>query len=221
MLMAHHGHGGACTAMWHQVCAKKSPALAPPGVAAISTSPASRARPCLLSLQARQRIFLIDSKGLVLKQRPNLSPEKAEFAQDASALLPPSRSASAGPSLSGSGPGRAAAPAVNPVNPTTGAFKRLEDAVSAVAPTALIGAAGVGAAFTQRVLEALCEHLALPYTRPLVLALSNPTSKAECTVCTTHHGVGARTTQGAMGGRRRWHAYRCALPTSNTPRSPP
>jgi malate dehydrogenase (oxaloacetate-decarboxylating)(NADP+) len=44
-------------------------------------------------------------------------------------------------------------------------------------PTALIGACGCGGIFTQPVLEAMVKSCALP----VVFALSNPTSKAECT----------------------------------------
>ena len=50
-------------------------------------------------------------------------------------------------------------------------------AVRRIRPTALIGAAGVPAVFTQEVVEAMAEF----NTRPVVFALSNPTSKAECT----------------------------------------
>jgi len=50
-------------------------------------------------------------------------------------------------------------------------------AVRQIRPTALIGAAGVAAVFTQQVVEAMAEYNA----KPVVFALSNPTSKAECT----------------------------------------
>jgi malate dehydrogenase (oxaloacetate-decarboxylating)(NADP+) len=50
-------------------------------------------------------------------------------------------------------------------------------AVKALRPTALIGAAGVPAVFTQEVVEAMSAL----NPRPVVFALSNPTSKAECT----------------------------------------
>lgn len=50
-------------------------------------------------------------------------------------------------------------------------------AVEAIRPTALIGASGQAGAFTAPVLTAMARHNA----RPIVFALSNPTSKAECT----------------------------------------
>lgn len=50
-------------------------------------------------------------------------------------------------------------------------------AVEDFRPTALIGASGQGALFTQPVLEAMARL----NDRPIVFALSNPTSKAECT----------------------------------------
>jgi malate dehydrogenase (oxaloacetate-decarboxylating)(NADP+) len=52
-----------------------------------------------------------------------------------------------------------------------------QEIVAAVRPTALIGASGQGGLFTRPVLEALAQATA----RPLVFALSNPTSKSECT----------------------------------------
>jgi len=50
-------------------------------------------------------------------------------------------------------------------------------AVEALKPTAIIGVAAVGGTFTQPVVEAM----ARVNERPIVFALSNPTSKSECT----------------------------------------
>ena len=49
--------------------------------------------------------------------------------------------------------------------------------IEAFRPTALVGACGQGGRFTQPVVEAMIEAT----ERPIVFALSNPTSKAECT----------------------------------------
>jgi malate dehydrogenase (oxaloacetate-decarboxylating)(NADP+) len=53
----------------------------------------------------------------------------------------------------------------------------LADAIGRVRPTALIGVAGIGRAFTPEILAAM----AAANSRPIIFALSNPTSKAECT----------------------------------------
>nr|QFR35804.1 NADP-dependent malic enzyme [Jansenella griffithiana] len=55
--------------------------------------------------------------------------------------------------------------------------KDLLDAVKAIKPTALIGSAGVAQSFTKEVIEAMSSI----NERPIILALSNPTSQSECT----------------------------------------
>ncbi|XP_068641276.1 NADP-dependent malic enzyme-like isoform X3 [Aristolochia californica] len=53
----------------------------------------------------------------------------------------------------------------------------LLDAVKAIKPTVLIGSSGVGRTFTKEVVEAMASF----NEKPLILALSNPTSQSECT----------------------------------------
>ncbi|XP_022996575.1 NADP-dependent malic enzyme-like [Cucurbita maxima] len=56
-------------------------------------------------------------------------------------------------------------------------IKDLHDAVQAIRPTVLIGTSGVGKTFTKEVVEAMASF----NEKPLILALSNPTSQSECT----------------------------------------
>ncbi|XP_031107585.1 NADP-dependent malic enzyme-like [Ipomoea triloba] len=53
----------------------------------------------------------------------------------------------------------------------------LLDAVKAIKPTVLIGTSGVGRTFTKEVIETMAAN----NKRPLIMALSNPTSQSECT----------------------------------------
>ena len=91
--------------------------------------------------RARERCWLVDSHGLVIKQRSGLAAHKLPYAHDH-------------------------APA-----------ESLLDAVKGLRPTAIIGVAAVGGAFTEEVVRTM----AALNKRPMVFALSNPTSKSECT----------------------------------------
>ena len=91
--------------------------------------------------EARRRNWLMDSRGLVVKNRTDLAEHKLPYAHEHA-----------------------------PVGDFLTAIRTLK-------PNAIIGVAAVGGTFTGEVLQAMAEL----NTRPIVFALSNPTSKAECT----------------------------------------
>lgn len=62
------------------------------------------------------------------------------------------------------------------------------DAIRAIKPTAIIGVAAVGGSFNAEVLA----EMARMNTHPIVFALSNPTSKSECTAEQAYAGTGGR-----------------------------
>jgi len=92
-------------------------------------------------VEARQRCWFVDSKGLIVAGRDHLTANKLPYAH-------------------------AHAPCAD-----------LLSAVNAIKPTMLIGVSGQGRTFTKEVIQTLAKYC----KRPLVFALSNPTSKAECT----------------------------------------
>jgi malate dehydrogenase (oxaloacetate-decarboxylating)(NADP+) len=95
----------------------------------------------LTASEAISRCWFVDSKGLVVTGRNDLSGQKRRFARDCPAQTD------------------------------------LLAVVEAVKPTAIIGASGKAGAFTPSVLRAMARI----NKRPMVFALSNPTSQSECT----------------------------------------
>ncbi len=91
--------------------------------------------------EARRRCWFVDSKGLVVKGRGNLSEHKLHYAHDH-------------------------APGAD-----------LLSAVKAIKPTMLVGASGQTKSFTREIVTLMSDF----NERPVIFALSNPTSKAECT----------------------------------------
>src|SRR5580693_1067060 len=91
--------------------------------------------------EALRRTWLVDSRGLVVKERPGLTEHKLRYAHEHAPI---------------------------------GDFLT---AIETLKPTAIIGVAAVGGAFTPEVLQTMARI----NDRPIVFALSNPTSKAECT----------------------------------------
>ncbi|XP_014822933.1 PREDICTED: NADP-dependent malic enzyme-like [Poecilia mexicana] len=91
--------------------------------------------------ESLKKIWMVDSKGLIVKGRDNLTHEKERFAHEHPQM------------------------------------KNLEDVVRDLKPTAIIGVAAVAGAFSERIIRDMASF----NERPIIFALSNPTSKAECT----------------------------------------
>jgi malate dehydrogenase (oxaloacetate-decarboxylating)(NADP+) len=91
--------------------------------------------------EARQRCWFVDSKGLIVKNRGQLTEHKLHFAHEH-------------------------APCAD-----------LLSAVKSIKPTMLVGVSGQAKSFTQEIVKLMGEF----NNRPVIFALSNPTSKAECT----------------------------------------
>jgi len=102
--------------------------------------------------EALRRTWLVDSRGLVVRNRPGLTEHKLRYAHDQA-----------------------------PIGDFLTAIRTLK-------PTAIIGVAAVGGAFTPEVLQSIASinH------RPIVFALSNPTSKAECSAEEAYRHTGGR-----------------------------
>lgn len=93
--------------------------------------------------EARNKIWMVDSKGLLVKNRPKggLTEHKLLFAREE-----------------------------NPVD-------TLLEVVKLAKPSVIIGAAAIRGAFTTEILKEMARN----NETPVIFALSNPTSKAECT----------------------------------------
>jgi malate dehydrogenase (oxaloacetate-decarboxylating)(NADP+) len=101
---------------------------------------------------ARQRVWLMDSQGLVVKGRVQLAEHKLSYAHDHTPI---------GDFLS---------------------------AIHALKPTAIVGVAATAGAFSPDVLRGMADL----NERPIVFALSNPTSKSECTAEEAYRYTGGR-----------------------------
>uniref|UniRef100_A0A665VHD4 Malic enzyme n=1 Tax=Echeneis naucrates TaxID=173247 RepID=A0A665VHD4_ECHNA len=88
-----------------------------------------------------KKIWMVDSKGLIVKGRDHLTHEKERFAHEHPEM------------------------------------KKLEDVIQELKPTAIIGVAAVPGAFSEQIIRDMASF----NERPVIFALSNPTSKAECT----------------------------------------
>ncbi len=90
--------------------------------------------------EARERLWFVDVKGLVVKGRDDLMAHSLPYAHEHAPMSFP-------------------------------------DAIAALRPDVLIGATGAPGTFTMEVIE----RMSAINARPVIFALSNPTSKAECT----------------------------------------
>lgn len=95
----------------------------------------------LSDVQARARVWFVDSKGLVVKSRTDLGEHKRRYAHEHNFIADH--------------------------------LSVLDD----LRPTAIIGVSGQAGMFTPAILK----RMAQLNERPMIFALSNPTSKAECT----------------------------------------
>ncbi|SEM00462.1 NAD-dependent malic enzyme [Streptacidiphilus jiangxiensis] len=95
---------------------------------------------------ARERIHVVDIRGLLTEDRTDLDPAQRRLAQPADAV-----------------PSTTAGPA------------GLADVVAAVRPTALVGLSTATGAFTEQIVRTMHAHC----DRPVIMPLSNPTSRSE------------------------------------------
>lgn len=103
----------------------------------------------LSEAEARAKIWAVDRDGLILSDIPRLPPQQVKLAHDPADI--------AGWNLSGS----------NMIS--------LQDTIANVKPTVLIGTSGQKAAFDERAIRIMAQHV----ERPVVFPLSNPLSRAE------------------------------------------
>lgn len=101
--------------------------------------------------EAKARIWLVDSRGLVHTGRFGLEPFKQKYAQDTERVN--------------------AWPLVEPDSVT------LLDVIKNVKPSILIGTSAQPGAFTEQIVREMARHV----ERPVIFPLSNPTSKCEAT----------------------------------------
>lgn len=93
--------------------------------------------------EARHNIWLVDSKGLIVKNRSSggLQEHKLHYAHEHAEISTP------------------------------------KEAINALKPSILLGVSTISKAFDEEVITTMCKN----YENPVIFALSNPTSKAECT----------------------------------------
>ncbi len=101
--------------------------------------------------EARRRIWMVDSRGLVTRARDELAEFKRTYARDTEEL--------------------------DGYAPHDASRITLEETVRTARPTILIGTSGTPGIFSEPIVRRLAEM----NERPIIFPLSNPTSKSECT----------------------------------------
>lgn len=134
---------------------------------------------------ARSRIWMVDSKGLITSLRPDYrSEEMAEHKRLFAHALPKHMECLAA-SYESQGlnvPVTCKKSEIEILGHMDDTEIKLLKAIEAVRPTALIGVSAQGGAFSPLVVKTMSEIS----EHPLIFALSNPTSKAECTAETAY-----------------------------------
>jgi len=118
----------------------------------------------LTAAEARARCWFVDSEGLVVKNRATAA------------------------NGNGSANGKPLASHKLPYAHDHAPLATLAEAVDALKPTALIGVSGMPKTFTEQIIRRMAEI----NERPIIFALSNPTSKAECTAAEAYTWTNGR-----------------------------
>ena len=121
--------------------------------------------------EALKKIWMKDSRGLIVKDRP--AGGKLIFLRETNGQFTYFREVIEIIFMSNQGLTEHKMPFAHSHEP----MKELGDIVKELKPSVLIGAAAVSGVFTKEIIE----DMAAFNKRPVIFALSNPTSKAECT----------------------------------------
>jgi malate dehydrogenase (oxaloacetate-decarboxylating)(NADP+) len=118
----------------------------------LSSAIVAESRGAISMEEARTRIWLVDSQGLVTSERDmtSLQRHKIPYAHSLPVMMSPLQK--------------------------DDSQSHLEHAVEVIKPTALLGMSAQAGAFTRTI----CQRMAAFNQKPIIFALSNPTDKSEC-----------------------------------------